>query len=130
MSVRDLMALPAIWALVTSGFALSLIGTAFDVVFVLFCYSSIESGGLSFSVRNTLQTYRRLHRTFTGFQNRLLSRHLELHHGWASAISSALSTANAWPIEIVCCLHGHVAICLLLPPLPQCHCAWRIGCRR
>lgn len=49
MSVKGLIALPAISALVTSGFALSFIGTAFDAVFVLFCYSSIESGGLSFS---------------------------------------------------------------------------------
>ena len=45
------MALPAMCSLVTSGFALSLLSTAFDVVFVLFSYSSIESGGLGFSVR-------------------------------------------------------------------------------
>ncbi|KAL4065393.1 major facilitator superfamily domain-containing protein [Scleroderma yunnanense] len=49
MSVKDLMALPAMCALVTSGFVLSFISTAFDVIFVLFCFSSIESGGLGFS---------------------------------------------------------------------------------
>lgn len=50
MELRQLLSLPIIQALATSGFALSFLGTAFDVVFVLFCYSPIHSGGLSFSV--------------------------------------------------------------------------------
>ncbi|KAF8558452.1 MFS general substrate transporter [Imleria badia] len=49
MELRQLLSLPIIRALAMSGFALSFLGTAFDVVFVLFCYSPVHSGGLSFS---------------------------------------------------------------------------------
>lgn len=49
--VRALLSLPVMRTLCVSGCALSFVGTAFDVVFVLFCYSPIRSGGLSFSVR-------------------------------------------------------------------------------
>ncbi|KAG6379111.1 major facilitator superfamily domain-containing protein [Boletus reticuloceps] len=49
MDLRQLLALPIIRALATSGFALCFLATAFDVVFVLFCYSPVHSGGLSFS---------------------------------------------------------------------------------
>jgi len=44
-----LLLIPAIRALSISGFALCFIATAFDVVFVLFCYSPIVTGGLAFS---------------------------------------------------------------------------------
>lgn len=50
-SVASLLSDPVIRALSTSGFALCFIATAFDVVFVLFCYSPIHVGGLAFSVR-------------------------------------------------------------------------------
>ncbi|TFY65498.1 hypothetical protein EVG20_g5566 [Dentipellis fragilis] len=46
---RSLMTIPIIRALSLSGSALSFISTAFDVVFVLYCYSPIETGGLAFS---------------------------------------------------------------------------------
>ncbi|KAG1819574.1 major facilitator superfamily domain-containing protein [Suillus subaureus] len=49
LSVSKLCSIPVISALALSGFMLSYIGTSFDVVFVLFCYSPIESGGLAFS---------------------------------------------------------------------------------
>ncbi|KAG8217332.1 major facilitator superfamily domain-containing protein [Butyriboletus roseoflavus] len=49
LDLKQLLSLPIIWALSMSGFALSFLGTAFDVVFVLFCYSSVDSGGLAFS---------------------------------------------------------------------------------
>ncbi|EGN96080.1 hypothetical protein SERLA73DRAFT_185613 [Serpula lacrymans var. lacrymans S7.3] len=49
MSVGALMSKPIISALASSGCALSFIATSFDVVFVLFCYSPILSGGLAFS---------------------------------------------------------------------------------
>ncbi|KAL0947403.1 hypothetical protein HGRIS_013516 [Hohenbuehelia grisea] len=48
-SASALLKLPVIRALCLSGCALSFIGTAFDVVFVLFCYSAVESGGLALS---------------------------------------------------------------------------------
>ncbi|KAG2360854.1 major facilitator superfamily domain-containing protein [Suillus spraguei] len=48
-SVSRLLSIPVISALALSGFMLSYLGTSFDVVFVLFCYSPIQSGGLSFS---------------------------------------------------------------------------------
>ncbi|KAI0053845.1 MFS general substrate transporter [Auriscalpium vulgare] len=49
LSVKALLSIPVIRALSLSGSALSFISTAFDVLFVLFCYSPIESGGLAFS---------------------------------------------------------------------------------
>ncbi|KAJ7043197.1 major facilitator superfamily domain-containing protein [Mycena alexandri] len=45
----ELLAIPVIRALTLSGFALNFISTAFDVVFVLFCYTAVESGGLAFT---------------------------------------------------------------------------------
>ncbi|KAH7929785.1 MFS general substrate transporter [Leucogyrophana mollusca] len=49
MSVGKLLSMPIISALASSGFALSFIATSFDVVFVLFCYSPVSTGGLAFS---------------------------------------------------------------------------------
>ncbi|KIK24939.1 hypothetical protein PISMIDRAFT_677717 [Pisolithus microcarpus 441] len=49
MSFKEVLVYPAISALVASGFSLSFLATSFDVVFVLFCYSSVQSGGLAFS---------------------------------------------------------------------------------
>ncbi|CAA7267909.1 unnamed protein product [Cyclocybe aegerita] len=47
-SVRELLNIPIIRALCASGCALSFLSSAFDVLFVLFCYSPIRSGGLAF----------------------------------------------------------------------------------
>ncbi|KAJ7724068.1 major facilitator superfamily domain-containing protein [Mycena maculata] len=49
LTFMELLAIPVIRALTLSGFALNFISTAFDVVFVLFCYTSVETGGLGFS---------------------------------------------------------------------------------
>ncbi|KAI0282204.1 MFS general substrate transporter [Russula aff. rugulosa BPL654] len=46
---RMLISVPIIRALCLSGAGLSFTYTAFDVLFVLFCYSPIESGGLALS---------------------------------------------------------------------------------
>ena len=51
--MRDLLAIPVIRDLCATGCALSFLATAFDVVFVLYCYTPISSGGLSFSVSMT-----------------------------------------------------------------------------
>ncbi|KDR81469.1 hypothetical protein GALMADRAFT_221332 [Galerina marginata CBS 339.88] len=48
-SVRHLLGIPIIRALCASGCALSFISTAFDVLFVLFCFSPVKAGGLAFS---------------------------------------------------------------------------------
>ncbi|KAJ6606498.1 hypothetical protein DFH09DRAFT_1353606 [Mycena vulgaris] len=50
LGAMDLLKIPMMAALTASAFALGFIGTAFDVVFVLFCYTPIQKGGLSFSV--------------------------------------------------------------------------------
>ncbi|KAI0811272.1 MFS general substrate transporter [Irpex lacteus] len=47
--IKDLLAIPVIRALCLSGLALSGINTAFDVIFVLYCYSPIRTGGLAFT---------------------------------------------------------------------------------
>lgn len=49
LSMRQLFAIPIIGALCLSGCALCFVATAFDAVFVLFCYTPIELGGLSFN---------------------------------------------------------------------------------
>ncbi|KAF9453277.1 MFS general substrate transporter [Macrolepiota fuliginosa MF-IS2] len=48
-TVRQLMNIPIIQAICASACALSFISTTFEVIFVLFCYSPIEHGGLGFS---------------------------------------------------------------------------------
>ncbi|KAF8551948.1 MFS general substrate transporter [Imleria badia] len=45
-SVMELLSIPAIRALTISGFALSSLSLAFDVVFTLFCYTPVGAGGL------------------------------------------------------------------------------------
>lgn len=49
--VRDLLAIPVLRSLSISGASLCFTATAFDSVFVLFCYTPIQDGGLDFSVR-------------------------------------------------------------------------------
>ncbi|EIN05822.1 MFS general substrate transporter [Punctularia strigosozonata HHB-11173 SS5] len=48
-SAWSLLGIPALRALCLSGAALSFAATAFDVVFVLFCYTPLQSGGLGFN---------------------------------------------------------------------------------
>ncbi|THH33951.1 hypothetical protein EUX98_g221 [Antrodiella citrinella] len=48
-SIQYLWSIPVVRALCLSGCFLSFINTAFDVTFVLFCYSAISAGGLAFS---------------------------------------------------------------------------------
>ena len=49
-SVKALLSIPAIRALTISGFALSFLSLAFDVVFTLFCYTPVDAGGLGLEV--------------------------------------------------------------------------------
>ncbi|PFH50071.1 hypothetical protein AMATHDRAFT_146091 [Amanita thiersii Skay4041] len=49
LTMYELFSYPTIRDLSISGCALSFVATAFDVVFVLFCYTSISAGGLGFS---------------------------------------------------------------------------------
>lgn len=48
-SIQYLWSIPVVRALCISGCFLAFINCAFDVIFVLFCYTPIEKGGLSFS---------------------------------------------------------------------------------
>ncbi|OSD01624.1 MFS general substrate transporter [Trametes coccinea BRFM310] len=48
-SVKHLLSIPVVRALCLSGAGLSFIATGFDVTFVLFCYTSIQQGGLAFN---------------------------------------------------------------------------------
>ncbi|XP_006458252.1 hypothetical protein AGABI2DRAFT_115264 [Agaricus bisporus var. bisporus H97] len=48
LTTRQLFAIPIIGVLCLSGFVLCFVGTAFEAIFVLLCYTSVESGGLSF----------------------------------------------------------------------------------
>ncbi|KAL4067147.1 major facilitator superfamily domain-containing protein [Scleroderma yunnanense] len=49
LTMWELMALPGLFSLMKSGFALSFIATAFDVVFIFYCYSPVQAGGLALS---------------------------------------------------------------------------------
>jgi hypothetical protein len=57
MSIRELLSVPSIRTLAWSSFAMSFLGTAYTVVFILFCYTPIDKGGLGFSVRNLPRIY-------------------------------------------------------------------------
>ncbi|EIM90192.1 MFS general substrate transporter [Stereum hirsutum FP-91666 SS1] len=48
--VRTLLSIPTIRVMSTSGLFLAFASTAFDVTFVLFCYTPIQLGGLAFTV--------------------------------------------------------------------------------
>ncbi|KAI0646944.1 MFS general substrate transporter [Trametes meyenii] len=48
-SVKYILSIPVVRALCLSGAGLSFIATGFDVTFVLFCYTTIQQGGLSFN---------------------------------------------------------------------------------
>ncbi|KAJ3777309.1 major facilitator superfamily domain-containing protein [Lentinula raphanica] len=48
-TLRELLSIPIIRALSISAFALNFNATAFDVLFVLFCFTPIRNGGLAFS---------------------------------------------------------------------------------
>ncbi|KAI0637079.1 MFS general substrate transporter [Trametes polyzona] len=48
-SISQLLSIPLVRALCLSGAGLSFIATGFDVTFVLFCYTSLEQGGLAFN---------------------------------------------------------------------------------
>ncbi|KAJ7153534.1 major facilitator superfamily domain-containing protein [Mycena crocata] len=50
MSIRELLSIRSVRTLAYSSFALGFLGTGYTVVFVLFCYTPIEKGGLAFSV--------------------------------------------------------------------------------
>ena len=64
LSMRQLFAIPIIGALCLSGCALCFVATAFDAVFVLFCYTPIESGGLSFNVRVSCNLVGTVHESY------------------------------------------------------------------
>lgn len=49
-TARELLSIPIIRSLCLSGFALETNGTSFVVLFVLFCYTPIQQGGLAFPV--------------------------------------------------------------------------------
>jgi hypothetical protein len=65
--------MPVIRALALSGLALNFITTAFDVVFVLYAYTAVETGGLGFTVINEFY-FRQICTNFgTGIADRSLS---------------------------------------------------------
>jgi hypothetical protein len=50
VTTRELLAIPIVSVLCLSGFVLCFVGTAFDAIFVLLCYTPVDAGGLSFDV--------------------------------------------------------------------------------
>lgn len=49
---------PVLRAVCTTGFALAFIAGGFDALFVLFCYTSIQDGGLSLPVSKPNESFR------------------------------------------------------------------------
>lgn len=75
-TVLQLLRLPLMRSVCISGCALSFVGSAFDVVFVLFCYSSVKMGGLGFSVSRLIllnNSYVSVLILQTGFSDRICS---------------------------------------------------------
>jgi len=78
-TLRKLVSVPIIRAISLSGAGLSFTYTAFDVLFVLFCYSPIESGGLALSVRFLYLCYISVvHRLVTAYGHRSLPCYFRL----------------------------------------------------
>ncbi|KAJ7456874.1 major facilitator superfamily domain-containing protein [Mycena latifolia] len=50
LSIRELLSIPSVRTLASSSFAMSFLATGHTVVFVLFCYTPIENGGLALTV--------------------------------------------------------------------------------
>lgn len=59
LTASELLANPIIYALSTSGFALSFLASGFEVLYVLVCYTDIQNGGLGLSVSYIFFTPRR-----------------------------------------------------------------------
>jgi hypothetical protein len=55
---KALLSKPVIRALCGSGFALAFLAGGFEVVFVLYCYSAVENGGLGLPVGCHIATSR------------------------------------------------------------------------
>ena len=93
--------------------------TAFDVVFVLFCYSPIQAGGLAFTVRRLSnlkgkklcnhKTYHIIH-SLLGIWNWLCSGHVGLHCSGPPALLYALSPTSVRSCQNVQLLHGNLAV--------------------
>ena len=115
--IRSLLALPTMRALCLSGFALSFVGTAFDVLFVLFCYSPITSGGLSFTVSAHVFSVQVLLLTpFPGFSNRLRAGDCRPIISFHSTCDLAISASDLHLHTHIHLLHGSLAFYLLTSP--------------
>lgn len=123
MNLRQLLSLPIIWALATSGFALSFLAAAFDVVFVLFCYSPVHSGGLAFSVSHLRSArFSRQHELLSpGITNWLFISNLWRHIRCVSSLHHVLLVTHVRLCENVQFLYGVVAIYLYRTSYPEHH---------
>jgi hypothetical protein len=96
LSAMDLLSIPMMRALTFSGFTLAFIGTAYDVVFVLFLYTPIERGGLSFSaspLRNHLEWITEALK-FIGKRDRICPCNERRHFSYAPALRDAHLVEN------------------------------------
>ncbi|KAJ7168240.1 major facilitator superfamily domain-containing protein [Mycena crocata] len=98
LSAMDLFSIPMMRALTASGFALGFIGTAFDVVFVLFCYTPIKRGGLSFSVNEIGYALAMSGAILAIFQLFLMPKLLAT----CNAANVYNTSMRMWPLTFVC----------------------------
>jgi hypothetical protein len=113
-----LISVPVIRALSLSGAGLSFTYTAFDVLFVLFCYSPIESGGLALSVCRTILCYISVNLLATDCRDRLLSCHRRLYLLRHPAVYHTHSSRTLRPCSCVQQVHSSLAVLLSRPTTP------------
>lgn len=121
-SVGALLSVPAIRALTISGFALSFLSLAFDVVFTLSCYTPVDSGGLGLEVSvksksiGFAQGFMHLQ---TAFDDRNLARVRGCACRPPPAPRHAVHLAAFRLRQDVQCMHVHLAHRFWAPSIPQ-----------
>lgn len=95
-NTRELFCVPIIRAICLSGCALSFISTSFDVVFVLFCFSPVDLGGLGFSVRlfPFLKVKFKRRQGFLDLRDRVCACYLRSYGGFITGVLNASPFAS------------------------------------
>ena len=120
-SMTELLSIPAIRALTFSGFALSFLTIAFDVVFALFCYTPIDAGGLGLEVscRTAVQHLRRALSILTALRDRKCPRVRRDTRRPPPVLRHALHPATFRLRQDVQRVHVYLADRFWLSPNPQ-----------
>jgi hypothetical protein len=120
-SVKALLSIPAIRALTISGFALTFLSLAFDVVFTLFCYTPVDAGGLGLEVSvyyRSIIVQGTMHIS-TALDDRKCARVRRNARRPAPVLRHAVYLAAFRLRKDIQCVHVHLARRFWAPSIPQ-----------